>query len=78
MVAWLALSRITARGDACGVHHDCSHGHGHAHDSSDDEGASTGFLPITLAASLFVTGLFVLGYVKCDPEPTAAASTARE
>lgn len=38
--------------------------HDHAH---DDEPTSTGFLPISLALGLFVTGLFVLGYVSCAP-----------
>lgn len=38
--------------------------HDHAH---DDEPTSTGFLPISLAIGLFVTGLFVLGYVSCAP-----------
>jgi hypothetical protein len=40
------------------------HAHDHAH---DDEPTSTGFLPISLALGLFVTGLFVLGYVSCAP-----------
>ena len=38
--------------------------HDHTH---DDEPTSTGFLPISLALGLFVTGLFVLGYVSCAP-----------
>lgn len=38
--------------------------HDHAH---DDEPTSTGFLPISLALALFVTGLFVLGWVSCAP-----------
>ena len=39
-----------------------------------EETPSTGFLPITLAVGLFVTGLFALGIVPglgCDP-PVAA------
>lgn len=44
------------------------HGHAHAHegDGEDDDGGeptSTGFLPLSLAISLFVTGLFVLGLI---------------
>jgi hypothetical protein len=44
------------------------------HDHVDDDGEtpSTGFLPITLALGLFITGLFVLGLVpglQCQPEP---------
>ena len=38
--------------------------HDHAH---DEEPTSTGFLPISLALVLFVTGLFVLGYISCAP-----------
>lgn len=40
--------------------------HSHPHDD-DDEPSSTGFLPISLAVGLFVTGLFALGYVQCEP-----------
>jgi hypothetical protein len=47
--------------------HDHSHGRAHEHDEhgEDDDGepTSTGFLPIGLAISLFVTGLFVLGFI---------------
>jgi hypothetical protein len=50
--------------------HDHSHGGAHEHDEhhehhEDDDGepTSTGFLPIGLAISLFVTGLFVLGII---------------
>jgi hypothetical protein len=44
--------------------HDHSHGGAHTHDEDDDgEPQSTGFLPISLAISLFVTGLFVLGLI---------------
>jgi hypothetical protein len=51
--------------------------HAHAHDEAhtphegeheaedDGEPQSTGFLPMSLAISLFVTGLFVLGFVRC-------------
>lgn len=45
--------------------HDHDHDHGPEEDSGDDEAPSTGFLPMGLAISLFVTGLFVLGLVKC-------------
>lgn len=46
------------------------------HDQVDDDGESpsTGFLPITLALGLLITGLFVLGLVpglQCHPEPPA-------
>jgi hypothetical protein len=40
----------------------------------DEEAPSTGFLPITLALGLFVTGLFVLGFVpglQCHPDAAA-------
>lgn len=46
----------------------------HSHDHREEEsgeGLSTGFLPISLALVLFVTGLFVLGWIpglQCDPE----------
>jgi len=49
--------------------HDHSHGGAHSHDEGHGEGEddgepqSTGFLPISLAISLFVTGLFVLGLI---------------
>jgi hypothetical protein len=54
--------------------HSSAHDHAHAHDEphehaeADDDGddgepSSTGFLPISLAISLFVTGLFVLGLI---------------
>ncbi|MBX7082386.1 MAG: hypothetical protein K1X88_24485 [Nannocystaceae bacterium] len=40
------------------------HACGHDHDDDDDgEPASTGFLPISLALALFITGLFVLDVV---------------
>jgi hypothetical protein len=64
-----------AERDPADVH---EHAHGHAHDhahpehhhhhADDDESGepqSTGFLPISLAVSLFVTGLFVLGIIRC-------------
>lgn len=47
--------------------HDHAH-HDHHHHADDDESGepqSTGFLPISLAVSLFVTGLFVLGIIRC-------------
>ncbi|MEM7152698.1 MAG: hypothetical protein AAF799_07640 [Myxococcota bacterium] len=43
-----------------------SHSHSHSDqcdDEDDGEPASTGFLPLTLAIALFVTGLFVLGII---------------
>ncbi|MFO0633922.1 MAG: hypothetical protein U0168_13820 [Nannocystaceae bacterium] len=40
--------------------HACGHDHG---DDDDGEPASTGFLPISLALSLFITGLFVLDVI---------------
>jgi hypothetical protein len=49
--------------------HADSHGHSHDHhgeegdDEDDGEPHSTGFLPLSLAISLFVTGLFVLGLI---------------
>jgi len=50
---------------AHGHAHDHSHGGAHDHDEHQDDGepSSTGFLPISLAISLFVTGLFVLGLI---------------
>lgn len=32
-----------------------------------DDSPSTGFLPMSLAVVLFVAGLFMLGWVQCDP-----------
>lgn len=55
-----------------GAHaHAHGHSHDHAHaehaeespDEDDGEPTSTGFLPLGLAISLFVTGLFVLGLI---------------
>jgi len=49
--------------------HGHSHDHAHAHDAEESDGeddgepSSTGFLPLGLAISLFVTGLFVLGLI---------------
>ncbi|MBK6916309.1 MAG: hypothetical protein IPH07_02805 [Deltaproteobacteria bacterium] len=43
------------------MHHHCDHDHGHADD--DGEPSSTGFLPISLALALFITGLFVLDVI---------------
>jgi hypothetical protein len=47
-----------------------AHDHAHSHEEppegpeeGDDEPHSTGFLPLSLAVSLFVTGLFVLGLI---------------
>jgi hypothetical protein len=53
--------------------HDCE---GHAHDGP----TSTGFLPLSLAVTLFVTGLFALDWVHCAPsdaDDVADAATAR-
>ncbi len=48
--------------------HDHDHDHGsdcdHQHDPDEDDTPSTGFLPLSLAVGLFVTGLFVLGIVR--------------
>ncbi len=52
--------------------HDCEHDHEH---DEDGEPASTGFLPISLALALFITGLFVLDVIpvpRCGPSPAAA------
>ncbi len=55
---------VAAQADAHAHVHDHSHGAAHEHDEDDDgEPPSTGFLPLSLAISLFVTGLFVLGFV---------------
>jgi hypothetical protein len=51
VLAWIALGSI--------------HSHSGEHPHEADEPASTGFLPLTLAITLFVTGLFVLGFVQC-------------
>ena len=32
-----------------------------------DDSPSTGFLPMSLAVTLFIAGLFMLGWVQCDP-----------
>jgi hypothetical protein len=51
--------------------HDCEHDHAH---DDDAEPASTGFLPISLALGLFITGLFVLDVVPlphCGSSPSA-------
>jgi hypothetical protein len=57
-----------------------THEHEHRHeDEESEESASTGFLPISLALALFITGLFVLGLIpglSCDPQPAAAHGTA--
>jgi hypothetical protein len=49
--------------------HDCEH---HHEPEDDAEPASTGFLPISLALALFITGLFVLDVV---PVPRCGASS---
>lgn len=55
-------------GPVSGVLRSIALGEGDTHDHAhDDEPTSTGFLPISLAIGLFVTGLFVLGYVSCAP-----------
>jgi hypothetical protein len=45
--------------------HDHAHGGAHTPEGDEDDGEpqSTGFLPLSLAISLFVTGLFVLGII---------------
>lgn len=40
--------------------HVCDHDHEHDGECQGDAPASTGFLPISLALGLFITGLFVL------------------
>ncbi|MCH9686060.1 MAG: hypothetical protein K0V04_31790 [Deltaproteobacteria bacterium] len=44
---------------------DDEHAQSHAHppDEPDGDPPSTGFLPMSLAIALFVTGLFVLGVI---------------
>jgi hypothetical protein len=45
-------------------------------ESSDDEAPSTGFLPLSLAVILFVTGMFVLGVIptsSCTPDAAAVS-----
>ena len=37
------------------------------------ESPSTGFLPMALAAGLFVVGLFALGFVRCEPRAETLA-----
>ncbi|MBK8265982.1 MAG: hypothetical protein IPK80_32215 [Nannocystis sp.] len=42
--------------------------------SSDDDTPSTGFLPLSLALALFITGLFTLGIIPgtgCEPPASA-------
>ena len=46
----------------------------HDHDDHDDEPASTGFLPISLALVLFVTGLFVFDVFNLDCSSSQSAS----
>lgn len=50
--------------------HACDHDH-----EADDEPASTGFLPISLALALFITGLFALDVFElgCGTPVTASA-----
>jgi len=45
--------------------HVCDHDHDHDHEV-DEPPASTGFLPISLALALFITGLFVLDVFDLD------------
>lgn len=46
-------------GGHCGAEAPCG--------TDPDESPSTGFLPMSLAVVLFVAGLFMLGWVQCDP-----------
>jgi len=42
--------------------------------SSENDAPSTGFLPLSLALTLFITGLFALGIIPgtgCEPPPSA-------
>ena len=59
-----SVARVPAHSPAHGHAHDQAHRGAHEDDEADDgEPSSTGFLPLGLAISLFVTGLFVLGIV---------------
>jgi hypothetical protein len=51
--------------------------HLHSHDCEHSEEAptSTGFLPLSLALTLFVTGLFALGWVQCAPSDDFGSET---
>ena len=58
-------ARMPAHSTAHAPAHDHAHHGAHDHDEGHDEDGeqSTGFLPLGLAISLFVTGLFVLGII---------------
>lgn len=61
--------------------HDHDHGPGcdHEHGSDGEDTPSTGFLPLSLAVGLFVTGLFVLGIVRlpsCHTAPEVDTPTS--
>jgi hypothetical protein len=59
-----SAARVPAHSTAHAPAHDHAHRGAHEHDADDDDGEqSTGFLPLGLAISLFVTGLFVLGFI---------------
>lgn len=46
---------------------------------AEDETPSTGFLPLTLALTLFITGLFVLAPgVRCGASEPASAAPAED
>jgi hypothetical protein len=53
--------------------HACDHDHEHDKNCQDPP-ASTGFLPISLALGLFITGLFVLDLDLGCGSPTASSS----
>jgi len=54
--------------------HACQHDHEHDQDCQDAP-ASTGFLPISLALGLFITGLFVLDVdLSCGSADRSASS----
>jgi hypothetical protein len=52
-----------------GAGHQCSQ-----HADAPDEELSTGFLPISLALSLLLSGLFVFGIVPMSCDASAAAT----
>lgn len=64
----------------CSEHHHTPGAARETRGPGGDDNASTGFLPISLALALFLSGLFVLGVVpsSCDTKvsttPTAGAA----